>query len=76
MKLTKKVYFCVDLFVQMLYNLKSNKEQGGENMEEVMFTFKAKLFKRYYQKGNKKVKNGDWQINRMKVVEYRTRDGF
>ena len=76
MKLTKKVYFCVDLFVQMLYNLKSNKEQGGENMEEVMFTFKAKLFKRYYPKGNKKVKHGDWQINRMKVVEYPTTDGF
>ena len=76
MKLTKKVYFCVDLFVQMLYNLKSNKEQGGENMEEVMFTFKAKLFKRYYPKKNKKVKHGDWQINRMKVVEYPTTDGF
>ena len=76
MKLTKKVYFCGDLFVQMLYNLKSNKEQGGENMEEVMFTFKAKLFKRYYPKGNKKVKHGDWQINRMKVVEYPTTDGF
>ena len=60
----------------MLYNLKSNKEQGGENMEEVMFTFKAKLFKRYYPKGNKKVKHGDWQINRMKVVEYPTTDGF
>lgn len=74
--MTKKVYFCVDLFVQMLYNLKSNKEQGGENMEEVMFTFKAKLFKRYYPKGNKKVKHGDWQINRMKVVEYPTTDGF
>ena len=76
MKLTKKVYFCVDLFVQMLYNLKSNKEQGGENMEEVMFTFKAKLFKRYYPKGNKKVKHGDWQINRMKVVGYPSTDGF
>lgn len=60
----------------MLYNLKSNKEQGGENMEEVMFTFKAKLFKRYYPKGNKKVKHGDWQINRMKVIEYPTTDGF
>lgn len=60
----------------MLYNLKSNKEQGGENMEDVMFTFKAKLFKRYYPKGNKKVKHGDWQINRMKVVEYPTTDGF
>ena len=45
-------------------------------MEEVMFTFKAKLFKRYYPKGNKKVKHGDWQINRMKVVEYPTTDGF
>ena len=60
----------------MLYNLKSNKEQGGENMEEVMFTFKAKLFKRYYPKGNKKVKHGDWQINRMKVVGYPSTDGF
>lgn len=60
----------------MFYNLKGNKEQGGENMEEVMFTFKAKLFKRYYPKGNKKVKHGDWQINRMKVVEYPTTDGF
>ena len=45
-------------------------------MEEVMFTFKAKLFKRYYPKGNKKVKHGDWQINRMKVVEYPSTDGF
>ena len=45
-------------------------------MEETMFTFKAKLFKRYYPKGNKKVKHGDWQINRMKVVEYPTTDGF
>ena len=45
-------------------------------MEEVMFTFKAKLFKRYYPKGNKKVKHGDWQINRMKVVEFPTTDGF
>lgn len=41
-----------------------------------MFTFKAKLFKRYYPKGNKKVKHGDWQINRMKVVEYPSTDGF
>ena len=52
------------------------KDKEEKNMEEVMFTFKAKLFKRYYPKGNKKVKHGDWQINRMKVVEYPTTDGF